>query len=88
MEDRPDIDIIMTLLSVEESVDRDGFTSTEIYETLKARNSGIPAVGKNRLVTLLRQAVEAGKLEAAWVPRITSWGVTVRRQGYRVKAQS
>lgn len=78
----------MTLLSVEESADKDGFTSTEIYETLKARNNGTPMVGKNKLVTLLRQAVEAGKLEAAWVQRVTSWGVEVRRQGYRVKAQS
>lgn len=86
MEDRPEIDIILAFMTVEDNK-QDGFTSTELYEAMVAQNKGIPLVGRNKLGSVLKRAVEAGKLEAAWVMRTTAWGHAVRRQGYRVKAQ-
>lgn len=81
MEDKPGELDILALISRAPVSELDGFTSTELYDRLRGSGSSI---GKNRLIDLLRRAVQDGKLEAAWLERTTAWGVTIKRQGYRV----
>ena len=81
MENNPELDVLALIQQAPVS-ELDGFTSTELYDRLRAAGSSI---GRNRLSELLRLAVADGRLEAAWLPRTSPWGVNVKRQGYRVK---